>query len=101
MIMRLDLETDVISLVKPYDTGIVLEDGYAPRSLKLLCRLHYRLFKEIIYAPFLSVRFIIDKSAECFMSAVFGPCLRQCLELDIGRIPPESRKIFLNTAHLG
>src|SRR6202043_3962692 len=86
VVVRLDLEADVILVAEPDDTGVVLEDADAPIVLALaepppdfLGGPEDRLLEEVVDAAAIEV----DQTFERFVRAVLGPGLGQRLQLDV------------------
>src|SRR5438105_80374 len=87
MVVRLDLETDVILVVEAHDAGVVLEDADTPvvrpePPPDLLRRAEDRLLQEVVDAPAVE----IDLALERLVRTVLRPRLSQRLQLDVGRL---------------
>src|SRR5206468_3437237 len=87
VIVRLDLEADVVLVVEAYDAGIVLENAHAPilgpeTATNLLRGSENGLLQQIVDAsPGRSLE--IDLTFQRLVRTVFGPGLRQRFQLDI------------------
>ena len=107
VIVRLDLEADVITVVEAHDAGVVGEDADAPvvgaePAADLLRRPEDRLLEQIVEMPDAAVVFDeLDTALEGLVRAMLRPRLRQRLQLHVGRIAAQLAEMRLDGPHLG
>src|SRR5216684_2582043 len=101
MIMSFDLETDVVSIVKLHDAGIVGKYADAP-IIRTQATPYFRggckngCLEQIVDSPTVHV----DKTFERFVRAMLGPGLSDGLQFDIGRISSQFAEVRLDGLHL-
>ena len=97
MVVRLDLEADVVLVVEPNDAGVVAEDADQPVAAQLLGRGEDRLLEQVVDRPPLE----LDPPSQGLVRAVLAPGLGQGFELAVGRVAAEPGEVPLDGLHLG
>ena len=85
VVVRLDLEADVVLVVEPDHAGVVGEDAHQPVEVQGLGRGEDRLLEQVVDRPALE----LDPPLERLVRAVLAPGLGQGLELAVGRVAAE------------
>ena len=97
VVVRLDLEADVVLVVEADDPGIVLEDRDAPGLVEFVRHPGDGGLQQIVDGLFAVV---LDDSPEGLVHAVLGPRLGQGLEFDVRRLAAQRLVVLLNGLHL-
>ena len=97
VVVRLDLEADVVLVVEPDDAGVVAEDAHQPVAVQLARRLEDRLLEQVVDRPPSK----LDPALKRLVRAVLAPGLGQRLELAVGRVAAELGEVALDRLHLG
>jgi hypothetical protein len=106
VIVRFDLERDVVLFIKGNDPGVVHECGTHPRLVdRFRCGTDVRAQQSIdplLCAPFALTgqrRVIVDHRLEGLVDAVFAPRLRDHFQFGIGRVAPFGGVIIADRPH--
>ena len=106
MVVRLDLEADVLLVVELHDTRVVLEDADAPVVLaepptNLDRGAEDGLFEHVFEDPLTVFVAVADAALERLVRAVFAPRLSDRFKFDVGRIALLLDPVPLDRLHLG
>ena len=106
MVVRFDLEADMLLVVELHDARIVLEDADAPIVLaEPLANLDRRaedgLFEHVLEDPLTVFVAVADAALQRLVRAVFAPRLSDRFEFDVGWIALLLDPVLLDGLHLG
>ena len=106
MVVRLDLEADVLLVVELHHTGVVLEDADAPVVLaespaNLDRRAEDGLFEHVLEDPLTVFVAVADAALQRLVRAVLAPRLSDRFEFDVGRIALLLDPVLFDRLHLG
>ena len=105
MIVRLDLDANVVGLIKFHDAGVVLEDADAPiigpelTSDRLRCR-EDGFLEHAFEATRAVLVGVFDAAAERLVRAMLAPGLSDGFQFDIRRIAVEFHEVRFDRPHL-
>ncbi len=107
MIVRFDLEGDVVLVVEADDARVVLENAdapiveasIAPRLANLLRGSEDRFFEHVVEAPLPLRAAIGDSAGERLVAAMLAPGLGNRFQLGVGGIAAQFAKVRLNRPH--
>ncbi len=105
MVVRLHLEDHVVAVVEADDSGVVLEDAYAPVVLaRRLAYLHRgvedRLAEHILEGSFAVRVAVADPPGQRLVAAMLAPGLGDRFQFDVGRVALERLEMGLDCPHL-
>src|SRR5689334_20343325 len=106
MVMRLNLEGNILRLRETHNSGIIAEGRYHPGARHLLGSRHDVTFEQSVNGLLLKrltggiQLAVLDGGLKCLMRTMFRPRLRQRLYLDISRLAALCAEMALDGAHL-
>jgi hypothetical protein len=105
VVVRLDLEHDVVLVVEPDHPGVVLEHAHAPIPLARLVADMFggrenRLAEHVLEMPLARRVAIVNPPGKRLVATVLAPGLRDRLQLDIGRVAIQRAEMGLDRLHL-
>ena len=105
MIVRLDLEDDIVLVVEPDDSRVVFEYAHARIRLAgfatdLICGGEDRLLEHVREPPLAALILVMDPAGQRFVAAVLAPGLGDGLQFHVGRIAGEGPEVGLKGLHL-
>ena len=104
MVVRLDLEHDVVLIVEADHAGVVRKHADAPVPVaglpaNLLRGRENRLLEHVLESLFAVFVAIVDSPGQRFMAAMLAPRLGDRFQLNVRRIAAQRAKVGLNDAH--
>ena len=106
MVVRFDLEADVLLVVKLDDAGVVLEDADAPVVRAKLAadldrRAKHGLLEHVLEDPLALFVAVADAAFERLVRTVLAPRLRDRFQFDVSRVSLLLNPVLFDRPHLG